>query len=65
MYVCTCKGLTQKDLWRLACPGLTRAGLSKMLGLDDERCCGRCALNVEHLLALVKNTSGKTLDRVT
>ena len=53
MYMCLCKGLTQSDVQRMA-PALplTEQALIAALGLDDEVCCGRCALDVDEFAAL-------------
>jgi bacterioferritin-associated ferredoxin len=53
MFVCLCKGLTESDV-RLAgttCP-LEADALTQALGLDDRDCCGRCARNIDRLVAL-------------
>lgn len=55
MYICLCKGLTEKDVQRVArTESITAEILIKELGLDDPRCCGRCARNVDDLLALAR-----------
>ena len=53
MYVCLCKGITESDVRRLGCDGiLCPELLSATLGLDEESCCGRCARNIQELVAL-------------
>jgi bacterioferritin-associated ferredoxin len=54
MYVCLCKGLTESDVQRLAPPApLCPQALIAALGLDDEVCCGRCAVEVDEIVTLV------------
>jgi bacterioferritin-associated ferredoxin len=55
MYVCLCKGLTETDIRQMApkrelCPDTFKA----CFGFDDEECCGRCAENVQELIAIAK-----------
>lgn len=53
MYVCLCKGITESDLCRaVPCGSADPNALIKVLGLDDEACCGRCVENVDELVAL-------------
>ena len=53
MYVCLCKGVTESEVRRVACSGTTTAeALIVALGLKDEECCGRCAEDIEDLVAL-------------
>ncbi len=57
MYVCLCKGLTESDVKRTAQytglgDAVDAALLTTVLGWDDEECCGRCAKNLEELVAL-------------
>jgi bacterioferritin-associated ferredoxin len=55
MYVCLCKAIREYDLRRVAETGsLTPSRFVRALGLDDEQCCGRCAENVEELVALAR-----------
>jgi bacterioferritin-associated ferredoxin len=54
MYVCLCKGLTESDVKQVGHAGImTAEALIRVLGLDAEECCGRCALAADELLALV------------
>ena len=54
MYVCLCKQLTEADVVAVGQEGnWTPQALIEALGLRDERCCGRCARNVDELLPLV------------
>jgi bacterioferritin-associated ferredoxin len=47
MYACICRGITEADVRRVGRAGVTAPDrLIAVLGLDDERCCGRCALQV-------------------
>ena len=55
MYVCLCKGITEKDLHRAARAGVVTAdGLTRTFGLDDTACCGRCVRNIDELVALAR-----------
>lgn len=54
MYVCLCKGITEGDIRNAAQAGTTTAeGLIKPFRWDDGKGCGRCALSIEGILALV------------
>jgi hypothetical protein len=47
--------LTDSDVERVARAGHTTAeALISVLGLEDPECCGRCALDIEDLVALVE-----------
>ena len=53
MYLCLCKGVTAKDVKRLAWSGITTAdALIAALGLADADCCGRCLLEIDDFVAL-------------
>jgi len=53
VYVCLCKGLTGRDVLRLARPGrISEEALIEDLGLNDRACCGRCARNIGEFVAL-------------
>ena len=53
MYVCLCKGVTVADVKQAARAGHTTAeALIVALGLRDPECCGRCALEIDEMLAL-------------
>jgi bacterioferritin-associated ferredoxin len=55
MYVCLCRGLTERDVRRAARSGHTTGPqLIATLGLDDPFCCGRCVRNVEQYVALAQ-----------
>ena len=56
MYVCLCRGLTEKDVRRAARAGATTAPvLIATLGLDDPVCCGRCARTIGRYVALAQD----------
>ena len=51
MYVCLCKGLTERDIDRCVQAGATtEEALVAALGLDDDDTCGRCARDAADLL---------------
>lgn len=53
MYACICKGITEADVRRVGGAGITAPGeLIAVFGLDDESCCGRCAIGVEAFVEL-------------
>jgi bacterioferritin-associated ferredoxin len=53
VYICLCKGITESDVRKLGCGGfLTPDMLAITLGIDEENCCGRCARNIQELVAL-------------
>ncbi len=53
MYVCLCKGITEADVRELGCGGAWAPELlAATLGIDEESCCGRCARNIQELVAL-------------
>jgi bacterioferritin-associated ferredoxin len=53
MYVCLCKGLTESDVKQQVSRGCTTAeALVTALGLDDDACCGRCALEIDTYVTL-------------
>jgi len=55
MYLCLCKGLTETDVRAVAQAGLTSPEeLIDALALDDEFCCGRCALEIDSFVAVAK-----------
>ena len=57
VYVCLCRGLTEKDVRRAARAGATTGPvLIATLGLDDPRCCGRCARAIDRYVALAEAT---------
>ena len=53
VYVCLCRGLTERDVRRSARDGNTTAeALIADLKLDDPGCCGRCRRNVQQFVLL-------------
>jgi bacterioferritin-associated ferredoxin len=57
VYVCLCRGLTERDVERAARAGATTGPvLIATLGLDDPRCCGRCARATDRYVALAEAT---------
>ncbi len=57
MYVCLCKGITEATVRAVGsschgCPEL----LAATLGIDDERCCGRCIRNIHEFVAISAET---------
>jgi bacterioferritin-associated ferredoxin len=57
VYVCLCRGLTEHDVERAAHAGATTGPvLIATLGLDDPRCCGRCARGIDRFVALAETT---------
>ena len=52
MYACVCNRISDRQLaerWAEAYPDL--AALAQRLGLDNERCCGRCVEELDTLVA--------------
>ena len=57
MYVCLCRGLTERDVEKAALAGATTGPvLIASLGLDDPRCCGRCARGIDRYVGLAEAT---------
>ncbi len=55
MYLCLCKGITERAVRRLGQAGPVSApGLLLALGLDDDHCCGRCAREIDEFVALAE-----------
>jgi bacterioferritin-associated ferredoxin len=53
MYVCLCKAITEGELKQFSdCGEACAAGLIRAFGLDDEMCCGRCAREIDDLVAV-------------
>lgn len=53
MYVCLCKALTERDVRRAARGGSIAAeALIARLGLAEDDCCGRCAREIDSIVAL-------------
>jgi len=47
MFLCLCKGITEAEVQELGRQGILGAAeLIDILELDDELCCGRCALEI-------------------
>jgi bacterioferritin-associated ferredoxin len=56
MYVCLCKGLTESDVREAGRRGhLTTREIIAEFGLRENGCCGRCAKNIQELVALAKS----------
>jgi bacterioferritin-associated ferredoxin len=59
VYICLCKGLTERDLEHCVRAGHTSAeALIAALGLDDPNTCGRCARGVDALVAATSGAAG-------
>jgi bacterioferritin-associated ferredoxin len=57
VYVCLCRGLTERDVEKAALAGATTGPvLIARLGLDDPCCCGRCARGIQRYVALAEAT---------
>jgi bacterioferritin-associated ferredoxin len=55
MYLCLCKDVTERDVEQVARTGTTTPeALIGALGLDDDVCCGRCALEIEEFVAVAE-----------
>ena len=55
MYLCLCKDVTEREVEEVARAGTTTPeGLIGALGLDDDVCCGRCALEIEEFVAVAE-----------
>jgi bacterioferritin-associated ferredoxin len=53
MYLCVCKGLTERDVAAAGRAGcVTAEALLNALGLEDTVCCGRCACNIDDFVAV-------------
>lgn len=53
MYVCLCKGLTERDVQGAAREGsFTAEALIARLGWEDDDCCGRCAREIDGIVVL-------------
>ena len=53
MYVCLCKGLTERDVRDAGQgPSVNPESLVRCLGLDDEECCGRCAEKIDEIVTI-------------
>jgi bacterioferritin-associated ferredoxin len=66
VYICLCKGLTERDLEHCVRAGHTSAeALIAALGLDDPNTCGRCARGVDALVAATSGAAGGPAAPVT
>jgi bacterioferritin-associated ferredoxin len=55
MYACICRGVTEADVRQAGRAGIIAPEeLLTVLGLDDPRCCGRCAARIEDFVALAR-----------
>ena len=53
MYICLCKGIKESDVLELGRAGVVcPKALADALGVNEEDCCGRCARNIQELVAL-------------
>jgi bacterioferritin-associated ferredoxin len=53
VYICLCRGIKETDVRELGRAGVVcPEALTTALGVDQEDCCGRCARNIEELVAL-------------
>jgi len=57
MYICLCKGVTDKAVKGLEQQNLGPEELACRLGIDKESCCGKCLRNIESLVALASGAS--------
>lgn len=55
MYACICRGVSEADVRRAGRIGITAPDdLICVLGLDDERCCGRCVAQIGEFVELAR-----------
>ncbi|HEX5139839.1 MAG TPA: (2Fe-2S)-binding protein [Dehalococcoidia bacterium] len=55
MYVCLCKGITDRQVRSAGLAGvITPAELVRHFGLDDEECCGFCEHNIFRMVAIAR-----------
>jgi bacterioferritin-associated ferredoxin len=55
MYMCLCKDITESEVQQIGQSGITSpADLIEILELDDDLCCGRCALQIEEFLMVAQ-----------
>lgn len=60
MYLCVCKALRPSDVERAArSSGVAPQALIAGLGLDDPRCCGRCARRIDRFIVLATTALGR------
>jgi bacterioferritin-associated ferredoxin len=56
MFLCLCKGITEAEVQQVGRQGILAASdLIDILELDDELCCGRCALEIEEFQAVAQS----------
>jgi bacterioferritin-associated ferredoxin len=61
MYACICRGIAEADVRRVGRAGIVAPdALIAVLGLDDQRCCGRCAATIERFVALAWEGASET-----
>ena len=59
MYVCICKGVTVSDVkWAARGGSITAEALIAALGLRDPECCGRCAEEMDEIVAIATRADG-------
>jgi bacterioferritin-associated ferredoxin len=55
VYLCLCKGITESEVEQVGRQGILGAAeLIEVLGLDDELCCGNCALEIHAFQAVAQ-----------
>jgi bacterioferritin-associated ferredoxin len=53
MYICLCKGITDKQVRKLGESGVTSPhALIQILGLESDECCGFCAHHIGRMVAI-------------
>jgi bacterioferritin-associated ferredoxin len=53
MYACMCRAITESHVRQAGRAGVTEPEeLIAVLGLEDERCCGRCETHIERFVDL-------------
>jgi len=59
MFMCICKGITESHVESLAQSGVTSPeDLIASLGLHDDRCCGRCAREIDRFVVHATSAGG-------
>ncbi len=61
MYVCLCRGVTDRDIRRAVCEDKLDSMSELRRVLDVATCCGRCAGTVRTCLAEAKDAGGASL----
>src|SRR5947209_2421810 len=60
MYACICRSVTESDVRQAGHAGVTAPeDLIVLFGLNDASCCGRCARQPDHLVALASEGAGR------